>query len=85
MLVALGEADDVLADLDDRARALVAEDRAGHDADVAVLQRQVGVADAAGAELHHDVAGPGGAGSMFSIESGPPVSVNTAARMGFLL
>ncbi len=84
-LVALVEAGDVLADLDDRARALVAEDRAGHDADVAVLQRQVGVADAAGAELDDDVARPGGAGSMFSIESGPPVSVNTAARMGFLL
>ena len=61
------------------------EDRAGQDADVAVLQREVGVADAAGAELHDDVARPGGAGSMFSIESGPPVSVNTAARMGFLL
>ena len=39
--------------------ALVTEDRAGHDADVAVLQRQIGVADAAGAELYDDVAGPG--------------------------
>ena len=58
-LVALGEAGDVLADLDDRARALVAEDRAGHDADVAVLEREVGVADAAGAELDDDVARPG--------------------------
>src|SRR5437588_2913542 len=29
--------------------------------------------------------GPGGDGSKFSIESGPPVSVNTAARMGLLL
>ena len=50
---------DFLADFEHGARALVAEDRAGHDADVAVLQRQVGVADAAGAELDDDVAGAG--------------------------
>ena len=33
----------------------MAEDGAGHDADVAVLERQVGVADAARAELDDDV------------------------------
>ena len=37
------------------AGALVAEHGAGHDADVAVLEREVGVAHAARAELDHDV------------------------------
>src|SRR5207253_10141746 len=60
--VALLETRHVLADLGDRSRALVTEDRAGHDPDVPVLQRQVGVAYAAGAELDDDIARPGGCG-----------------------
>ena len=53
---------DLLADLDDRARALVAENGAGHDADVAVLEREVGVADAARAELDDHVTRSGRSG-----------------------
>ena len=53
---------DLGADLEHLAGALVAEDGAGHDADVAVLERQVGVADAARAELDDDVARAGRGG-----------------------
>ena len=52
---------DLVADLHHGAGALVPENRAGHDArHVTVLQRKVGVADAARAELDDDVAGAGG-------------------------
>src|SRR4029453_420887 len=61
-VVALLEVRDLASDLDDRARALVAENGAGHDAHVAVLEREVGVADAARAELDDHVTRSGRSG-----------------------
>ena len=48
---------DAFTELGDRARALVAEDRGQADGQGAVHDREVGVADARGAELDADLAG----------------------------
>lgn len=71
---------DPFADGDDRARALVAQDRGERQPHGAVGQGQVGVTDPGGGEPDADPAGAGVRKDDLLISKGAPMAGSTAAR-----